>query len=165
MKLTTPTILAAMMAATMTSCADRAEQGASCTRTEALPAAYWEQSIWISAANAPVVTKITTEEEYCPAAEGASWFVSNLNNEKQVTRARWMTTGLGTYVLFINGQAIGDEYLKPGYTHFAKTRRSFTPRTCLLPKSPQAGGPTRSSPPVAPKECWARRRHSVPCSN
>ena len=28
MKLTTPTILAAMMAATMTSCADRAEQGA-----------------------------------------------------------------------------------------------------------------------------------------
>ena len=126
MKLTTPTILAAMMAATVTSCADRAEEGVPATRTEALPAAYWEQSIWISAANVPVVTKTTTEDEYCPAAEGASWFVSNLTNEKRVTRARWMTTGLGTYVLFVNGHAIGDEYLKPGYTHFAKTRRSFT---------------------------------------
>ena len=124
--LTRTALLAAFLTTSLVGCKDNQEQGASCTRTEALPAAYWEQSIWISAANAPVVTKITTEDEYCPAAEGASWFVSNIKNEKQVTRARWMTTGLGTYVLFVNGHAIGDEYLKPGYTHFAKTRRSFT---------------------------------------
>ena len=106
--LTRTALFAALLTTSLVGCKDNQEQGAPATRTEALPAAYWEQSIWI------------------PAAEGASWFVANLTNEKRVTQARWMTTGLGTYVLFVNGQAIGDEYLKPGYTHFAKTRRSFT---------------------------------------
>ena len=124
--LTRTALFAALLTTSLVGCKDNQEQGAPCTRTEALPAAYWEQSIWISAANAPVVTETATDSRYFPAAEGASWFVANLTNEKRVTQARWMTTGLGTYVLFVNGQAIGDEYLKPGYTHFAKTRRSFT---------------------------------------
>ena len=121
------TLFAALLATTMIGCKNQEQgMGTPGTRTEALPAEYWEQSIWIAASNAPVVTKTATDSEYCPAAEGASWFVSNVTNEKRVTRARWMTTGLGTYVLFVNGKAIGDEYLKPGYTHVIKTRRSFT---------------------------------------
>ena len=124
--LTRTALFAALLTTSLVGCKDNQNQGTPCTRTEALPAAYWEQSIWISAANAPVVTATATEEAYCPAAEGASWFVTNVKNEKRVTRARWMTTSLGTYVLYVNGKPIGDEFLKPGYTHYAKTRRSFT---------------------------------------
>jgi len=37
-----------------------------------------------------------------------------------------MTTGLGVYDLYVNGTPIGKEILKPGFTHYAKTKRSFT---------------------------------------
>ncbi|MDY4528199.1 MAG: family 78 glycoside hydrolase catalytic domain [Parabacteroides sp.] len=94
-------------------------------RIDALDNAAWDASEWISVANAPVVTgAITGTNER--AADGASWFVSTLKNEKKVTAARWMTTGLGVYELYVNGKLIGDEILKPGFTHYAKTKRSFT---------------------------------------
>ena len=37
-----------------------------------------------------------------------------------------MTTGLGVYELYVNKKPIGKEFLKPGFTHYAKTKRSFT---------------------------------------
>jgi len=37
-----------------------------------------------------------------------------------------MTAGLGVYELYVNGQPVGDEILKPGFTHYAKTKRSYT---------------------------------------
>ena len=37
-----------------------------------------------------------------------------------------MTTGLGVYELYLNGQVVGEEILKPGFTHYGKTKRSFT---------------------------------------
>ena len=37
-----------------------------------------------------------------------------------------MTTGLGVYELYVNGKLIGEEILKPGFTHPYKTKRSFT---------------------------------------
>ena len=37
-----------------------------------------------------------------------------------------MTTGLGVYQLYVNGLPVGREILKPGFTHYAKTKRSFT---------------------------------------
>ena len=37
-----------------------------------------------------------------------------------------MTTGLGVYELYVNGKLVGEEILKPGFTHYAKTKRSFT---------------------------------------
>ena len=95
-------------------------------RTEALDAAAWEASCWISAADAPVVKGKVLRTENCRAADGASWFVSEPVNEKKVTRARWMTAGLGVYELYVNGTLIGEEILKPGFTHYAKTKRSFT---------------------------------------
>lgn len=94
-------------------------------RAKALDNALWNQSEWISVANAPVVTgPISGTNER--AADGAGWFVSTVKNDKKVTSARWMTTGLGVYDLFVNGKTIGDEVLKPGFTHYAKTKRSFT---------------------------------------
>ena len=92
--------------------------------TEALEPAAWQQSSWISAADAPVVTGRI--EDGRRAAEGASWFVSTVRNNKKVASARWMTSGLGVYDLYVNGQPVGEEILKPGFTHWAKTKRSFT---------------------------------------
>ena len=37
-----------------------------------------------------------------------------------------MTAGLGVYQLYVNGNIVGDEVLKPGFTHPYKTKRSFT---------------------------------------
>ncbi|MDO4756024.1 MAG: family 78 glycoside hydrolase catalytic domain, partial [Parabacteroides sp.] len=46
--------------------------------------------------------------------------------DQKVVSAKWMTTGLGVYLLYVNGKPIGEEFLKPGFTHPLKTRRSFT---------------------------------------
>ena len=102
-------------------CAGRAS-GVAGVRTDALDAAAWDASSWISAADAPVVTDRGAQR----AADGASWFVSTVRDERKVVSARWMTTGLGVYELYINGRPVGTEFLKPGFTHPRKTRRSFT---------------------------------------
>lgn len=93
-------------------------------RTEALDASSWDASVWISAADAAVVDGPVTGDTR--AADGASWFVSTVRNEKDVASAKWMTTGLGVYEIYVNGRLAGDEILKPGFTHTGKTRRSFT---------------------------------------
>ncbi len=92
-------------------------------RTQAMENEAWNSSEWISAANAPVIEGRRHNDR---AADGASWFVSTVKNEKKVTAARWMTTGLGVYEIYVNGILVGEEVLKPGFTHYAKTRRSFT---------------------------------------
>jgi len=104
---------------------------ASCTsgsgqafRTDAMDESAWDYSIWISAANAPVVTG-KAEDNYL-AADGASWFLSTQKNEAKIKKAVWMTSGLGVYELYVNGQVIGNEFLKPGFTHPRKTKLTFT---------------------------------------
>ena len=97
---------------------------ASGQKTTALDSKAWESSVWISAADAPVVTG--RADQVVRAADGASWFVSTVKNEKEVTCAKWMTAGLGIYELYLNGKPVGEEVLKPGFTHYAKTKRSFT---------------------------------------
>ena len=96
------------------------------TRVAALDKQAWEVSQWISAADAPVITgRVDNSNNGC-SAEGASWFLSRVKNEQKVVRARWMTAGLGVYELFVNGQPVGEEVLRPGFTHPDKTKRTFT---------------------------------------
>ena len=94
------------------------------TLAETLPQEAWQQSEWISVADAPVVTDKV--EDGSRVADGASWFLTTVKNDKQITAARWMTTALGVYDIYVNGQLVDDEILKPGFTHWQKTRRSFT---------------------------------------
>ena len=115
-------------------------------RTQAMENEAWNSSEWISAANAPVIEGRRHNDR---AADGASWFVSTVKNEKKVTAARWMTTGLGVYEIYVNGVLVGEEVLKPGFTHYAKTRRSFTyDITALLKK--KAGAENVLSAQVTP---------------
>ena len=88
-------------------------------RVEALDAMLWEKSEWISAVDAKPTWKDSELD--------VSWFVGDFLNEAEVKSARWMTTALGAYNLWVNGKSVGTEdFLKPGYTHISKTRRSFT---------------------------------------
>ena len=96
------------------------------TWADALDASAWESSQWISAVDAPVITGKTGDMQNNRAADGSSWFVSTIKNEQKVASAKWMTTGLGVYEIYVNGKPIGKEFMKPGYTHYAKTRRAFT---------------------------------------
>lgn len=93
-------------------------------RAVALDDSAWDSSVWISAKDAPVVTG--TVVDGTRSADGSSWFTSVVTNEKKVVSAKWMTTGLGVYELYLNGKIVGEEVLKPGFTHYAKTKRSFT---------------------------------------
>ena len=99
-----------------------------CKLTDPLDPSAWDSSEWISAVDAPVLTEkvVNGDETNCRSADGASWFVSSVVNDKKVSSARWMTTGLGVYELYINGVPIGEEVLKPGFTHYQKTKISFT---------------------------------------
>ena len=85
----------------------------------------WESSVWISAADAPVVTHKVTSNDFL-AADGASWFVADMTNAGKVVSAKWMTAGLGVYDIYVNGVLVGEETLKPGFTHAYKTKLSFT---------------------------------------
>ena len=100
------------------------KKGNDVCRVDAIDASAWDSSSWISVVNAPVVTgKVTNGTR---SADGASWFLSSVKNSKNVVAARWMTTGLGVYDIYINGEIIGNEILKPGFTHYEKTKLSFT---------------------------------------
>lgn len=93
-------------------------------KVDALDDSVWETSSWISAQNAPVFEGKVKDNSR--SADGSSWFLTDLMNEKKVTSAKWMTAGLGVYELYVNGLLVGDEILKPGFTHYEKTKLSFT---------------------------------------
>lgn len=94
------------------------------TLVDALPDSLWNNSTWISVTDAPVITD--SVKDGTRAADGANWFVTTIKNPKKVVSAQWMTAGLGVYELYVNGKVVGEEILKPGFTHFEKTKRSFT---------------------------------------
>ena len=121
---TLKSMAAILLLLTVASCGDTSTPEVG-VRTDALGDEAWKDSKWISVVDCPVVNgPIGGANEL--AADGASWFVSTVKNEQKVTSAKWMTTGLGVYELYLNGKPVGNEFLKPGFTHYAKTKRSFT---------------------------------------
>ena len=89
--------------------------------TDALDDSAWEVSEWISAKDAPV-----SDGKGFRAADGSSWFVAPVKNDSEVVSAKWMTTGLGVFQIYLNGVPVGEEVLRPGFTHYEKTKYSFT---------------------------------------
>ncbi len=94
------------------------------TFTSALDDNAWNASKWISVMDTPIVTGRVNSRTR--SADGANWFVADMVNAKKVVGAKWMTTGLGIYDLFVNGRRVGEEILKPGFTHCFKTKRAYT---------------------------------------
>ena len=107
------------------SCCNSGQQTAG-VRTSALDDSCWNSSQWISAADAPVVEGEVKGGSNYRSADGASWFLAKPVNSKELLSAKWMASGLGVFQLFVNGRPVGEEVLKPGFTHHAKTKYSFT---------------------------------------
>ena len=92
--------------------------------TKALPDEAWSVSEWICVADAPEIQGRV--DDATRAADGANWFFTTVWNEQKVVKALWMTTSLGVNELYVNGQRIGKEVLRPGFTHHSRTKYSFT---------------------------------------
>lgn len=128
----------------------------------------WQHSQWISVADAPVI-RGSIEGNNVLAADGAAWFVTEFKNDKKIASARWMTSGLGVYNLYVNGKSIGAEVLKPGFTHYAKTKLSYTynvtdalntgagDKNTLSVQVTYIGGAIKSSHPNATTACSAKK--------
>ncbi len=84
----------------------------------------WGESEWISAVDQKVYEKGAFSG--VRAAEGVSWFYHSFTNSGSIKSARFMTTALGVYDVYVNGVRVGNDFLKPGFTHCRKTRYSFT---------------------------------------
>ena len=82
------------------------------------------QCEWISVPSAPVFTNIVNDGSR--AADGTSWFVRTFTNAGEIVSAKWTVAGLGVFDVFVNGERVGDDFLKPGFTHYAKTKYSFS---------------------------------------
>ena len=95
-------------------------------RVAALDDSVWAVSSWISVPNQKVEKFSGVAHSAQRAASGTSWFVRKLDNASAVKKATWMTAGLGVYEVYVNGKAVGEDFLKPGFTHNDKTKYSFT---------------------------------------
>ena len=113
--------MALVVAMTVVSCNNHEDA----VRTDALPEQAWDASIWINAPDARVVTGQIGKNNQ-RAADGASWFVSTLKNPHKLVSAKWMTSALGVFDIYVNGKLVGAEVMKPGFTHNEKTKYSFT---------------------------------------
>ena len=90
----------------------------------ALASAACGECQWISVPSAPVYTNVVVGTSR--AADGTSWFARTFTNSGEVVSAKWTVSGLGVFDVFVNGRRVGDDFLKPGFTHYAKTKYSFT---------------------------------------
>ena len=77
------------------------------TKIDALDASAWDASKWISAVDAKL---LTGRPEGDRAVDGVSWFVSTVKNDQRVVSAKWMTSALGVYDIYLNGTLVGEEY-------------------------------------------------------
>ncbi len=107
---------------------------------------YDQQSAkWIAAADQPVsaAERLVPGQDYhsrieqC-AAPGVSWMVGRQRNLRPVRRAVWKTAGLGVYELYVNGRRVGDDFLKPGFTDWRKTKYAYSYEVTALMKTESA---------------------------
>lgn len=78
----------------------------------------WDGSRWISVETPSNTLQNATKKIAC--------FRKSVKNSKALTNAYWSVTGLGVFEVYVNGKRVGNDLLKPGFTHVRKTRHSFT---------------------------------------
>jgi len=61
-----------------------------------------------------------------PPDRSVAVFERSFSTKKEVESAVWRVTGLGTFDIAVNGRAVGDDFLKPGYTECGKCRHEYT---------------------------------------
>ena len=81
-------------------------------------------SEWLSVKDAPVFAGKVRDG--ARAADGTSWFYRAVTNRGDIASARWTVSGLGVFDVYANGARVGEDFLKPGFTHVKKTRYAFS---------------------------------------
>ena len=81
-----PTLAAVLILTLAVACASK-ENLQQALRITALDDSAWQSAQWISVADAPVVSGPVDDHQNGRAADGASWFVSDVNNEKRIVQA------------------------------------------------------------------------------
>ena len=79
---------------------------------------------WISVPSAPFFSGSVRDGSR--AASGTSWFACTFTNSAEIVSAKWTVAGLGVFDSYVNGERVGDDFLKPGFTHYQKTKYSFS---------------------------------------
>ena len=79
---------------------------------------------WLSVPDAPVYDGVVGP--VTRAASGTSWFARLFTNRSDIVSAKWTVAGLGVFDVYVNGSRVGEDFLKPGYTHPAKTKYAFS---------------------------------------
>ena len=82
---------------------------------------YGKDSKWIR----PDAEMPEPEKKREMSAPVTGRFMKTVVNPAAVRRAFWCVTGLGAFDVYVNGELAGDEFLKPGFTHVKKCRRSY----------------------------------------
>ncbi len=112
-------------------------------------AADWDGASWISAADAKVRGPAEDLLHKQEAEDGTACFVKTVANGKTVKEAFWTVAGLGAFEAYVNGQPVSRkgckmagsplvrDFLKPGFTHNAKTKYSFSYDVTHLMKTGQ----------------------------
>ncbi|HRR32500.1 MAG TPA: family 78 glycoside hydrolase catalytic domain [Kiritimatiellia bacterium] len=93
--------------------------------TGLLDANDWRGSEWIAIPGQEIISSnnVPKNESSVP---GTSCFVKELDLGTNIKEAYWTVTGQGVFEAYVNGVRVGDDFLKPGFTHVFKTRHAFT---------------------------------------
>ena len=112
----------------------------------------WNGAAWISAADAKVRGGNARGKQ--EAEDGTACFVKTIPNGKDVKEAYWTVAGLGAFEAYVNGEPVSrkgcktikgrlvSDFLKPGFTHNAKTKYSFAYDVTHLMKTGKADANT-----------------------
>jgi len=93
--------------------------------TGLLAADDWKGTEWIAVPGQTVLSADNAPKNE-RSAPGTSCFVKALDLGKNVKEAYWTVTGQGVFEAYVNGARVGNDFLKPGFTHVFKTRHAFT---------------------------------------
>ena len=84
----------------------------------------WNGSEWIALPGQDVI--FSNKVGKFKSVPGTSCFVKEFDLGSGVAEAVWTVTGQGVFEAYVNGVRVGNDFLKPGFTHVFKTRHAFT---------------------------------------
>ena len=90
-----------------------------------MSASDWNGSEWI-AVDRKDKLKVQKVDKTTQTEPGTSCFAKEIDFGSGVREAMWTITGQGVFEAYVNGTRVGEDFLKPGFTHVFKTRHSFT---------------------------------------
>jgi len=93
--------------------------------TGLISASDWNGSEWIAVPGQNVMHSNNVGKTDL-SVPGTSCFAKVIDLGDGVVEAIWTVTGQGVFEAYVNGTRVGDDFLKPGFTHVFKTRHAFT---------------------------------------